>query len=62
MNPELHELMALQGEIKIAAMKLGVAQEVAHELAAEVLDLVASSSVVTEAHRKEYKFLTDDQG
>lgn len=58
MSKELLEMLALQGEIKVALMKAGIQQGVAHELAAELFDIIASSPVISEAHRAAYKALS----
>lgn len=54
MNQTLLDLLSLQGEIKVRLMRAGLSQDVAHETAADLLDYIARSPVVTEDHRKDY--------
>jgi hypothetical protein len=54
MSPEIHDLMALQGEVKVYLMRVGIQSNLADDIAAEVLHMVAICPVASEAHRKAY--------
>lgn len=54
MNQTLLDLLSLQGEIKVRLMRAGLSQDISHETAADLLDYIARSPVVTEDHRKDY--------
>jgi hypothetical protein len=56
MNPALLQLLSVQGEIKIRLMG-ALPQEAAHEIAADLLDYIARSPIVTPEHRAAYKAL-----
>lgn len=54
MDAETQQLLALQGEIRIALMRIGLPMDVAGDAAAEAVDVLCRSPVATEAHRNAY--------
>lgn len=57
MNPLLLQLMEAQGEIKIRLLNAGLSPEHSHVLAADLLDYIVRSPIVTKDHLAAYTAL-----
>lgn len=54
MNEELFALMKLQGELRIAFMKLGLDELASHNLSSEALHIFATSQIARSEYRQSY--------
>ncbi len=53
-DTHMHEMLALQGEIKVELLKRGVSQSIAHDAAGEIMHLFLSSPVARLEHKSLY--------
>ena len=61
MNNEIKALMKLQGNMRIKMLQMGLNEELAQNVACEMLHIIANSDVVPESTIKSYQDFTSQE-
>lgn len=62
MNPELADMINLQGDIRVKLMGFGIDPSKALDIACEMTDLIIESPITKESYKEAYRNLNSNEG